>query len=215
MVAYHHPFMFRLLTANLYTENPVPSEIGPILDRVQPDVVAVQELNPEAARAIAARLPHGRLEPSVDFKGMGLASRRPLEVERVALPHRDALVAAGDVTIWCVHLANPVDRPPPWIARRRQVRLLTQRLAAQNGPVLLAGDLNATPAWPAYRRLREELDDGVALWAERLGNKPERTWNYRPGWRPLLRIDHVLVRDLKIHHSFTVEIPGSDHRAVV
>ena len=207
--------MFRLLTANLFSANPVPAEIGPIIDRLEPDVVAVQELNPTAAEAIASRLPHGRLDPSADFKGMGLAARKPLTVERFPLPHRAALVARGDVTLWCVHLANPVDRPPPWKDRRQQVRMIKQQVDGLDGPVLVAGDLNATPTWPAYRRLTEHLDDGVAEWAERNGRKPERTWNYRPGWKPLLRIDHVLVRDLKVNNSFTVEVPGSDHRGLV
>lgn len=215
MLAYHPISMFRLLTANLFAQNPVPAEIGSVLDRVEPDFFAVQELNSIAAEHIASRLPHGRLDPSDDFKGMGLAAREPLQVERFILPHRDALVAPGDITLWCVHLANPVDRRLPWWARRAQVRAIAREIADDRGALLLAGDLNATPLWPAYRRLTEHLDDGVAEWADRQGRQPERTWNYRPGWRPLLRIDHVLVRDLKVHKSFTVEIPGSDHRGVV
>lgn len=207
--------MLRVLTSNLYNGGADPSGYARLLERVDPDVVAAQELSADLAEVIGSRFDHGLLAPADDFKGMGLVSRHPIEVARVPLPHRDALVGSNGITIWCVHLANPVDRPPPIRARRQQVRRITDEIAATDGPTLLVGDLNATPLWPAYRRLRTQLDDGVADWARRNGRRPSRTWGLRPWWPAVLRIDHALVRGLVVLNTFTVRVPGSDHRALV
>ena len=61
-------------------------------------------------------------------------------------------------------------------------------------PFVLAGDMNASPAWPVYRSLAERWDDLVARWAEQSGNRLMPTWAWRPGWPRMLRIDHVFGR---------------------
>ncbi|MFP3913319.1 MAG: endonuclease/exonuclease/phosphatase family protein [Actinomycetota bacterium] len=207
--------MFRVLTANLYNGGASASALDHLLEELRPDVVAAQELAPDAGEVLGARFPHGMVAPALDHTGMALAGSVPLEVRRQPLPHRDALVAEGPVTIWCVHLANPVDAPPPILRRPRQVAALEALLAGSREPTLLVGDLNSTPLWPAYRRLRRHLDDGVAEWAERTGRPARATWGYRPWLPAMLRIDHALVRHLKVHEAFTVRVPGADHRALV
>lgn len=207
--------MLRVLTSNLYNGGADPSAYGRLLDHIDPDVVAAQELSADLAEVIGSRYDHGLLAPADDYKGMGLVSRHPIDVERVHLPHRDALVGSNDVTIWCVHLANPIDRPPPIRQRRAQVGQILDRIISSAGRTLLVGDLNATPIWPAYRRFRAHLDDGVADWARRNGRRPSRTWGLRTWWPPVLRIDHAFVRDLVVLNTFTVRVPGSDHRALV
>lgn len=207
--------MFRVLTANLYNGRADAAGLARVLDEVRPDFMAAQELAPDAARVIGERFSHGMVAPATDHTGMALVGHEPLTVRRQPLPHRDALVAEGSMTMWCVHLANPVDAPPPWRGRRRQVHALESLLTTSTGPTLVVGDLNATPLWPAYRRLTRHLGDGVAEWAETTGRRPPRTWGYRPWWPAVLRIDHALVRDLKVHDSFIVRIPGCDHRGLV
>lgn len=207
--------MFRVLTANLYNGRADAAGLAAVLDRVRPDFMAAQELAPETADVIVDRFPHGMIAPAVDHSGMALVGHEPLSVRRQPLPHRDALVAEGPAIMWCVHLANPVDAPPPGRERRRQVSALADLVEDSEGPALVVGDLNATPMWPAYRRLTRHLEDGVAEWARRNGRRPDRTWGYKPWMPALLRIDHALVRDLKVHDSFTVRIPGCDHRGLV
>lgn len=207
--------MFRVLTANLYNGRADPAGLARVLEELRPDFMAAQELAPDAAEVIADRFPHGMVAPAEDHTGMALVGHDPLPVRRQPLPHRDALVAENEMTIWCVHLANPVDMPPPWTARRRQVEELVARVEESRGPTLLLGDLNSTPVWPAYRRLTRHLQDGVAEWARAAGRRPARTWGYRPWLPAFLRIDHALMRDLKVDGSFTVRIPGCDHRGLV
>ena len=80
---------------------------------------------------------------------------------------------------------------------------------------MVLGDLNAAPGWPSYRRLRRHLDDAAAVIADRNRSRPERTWSLRPGGRPLMRIDHILVNGVAVHDVATVWVKGSDHRALV
>jgi endonuclease/exonuclease/phosphatase (EEP) superfamily protein YafD len=77
------------------------------------------------------------------------------------------------------------------------------------------GDLNATPNWPAYRRLRGRFDDAAEQAARRVGRAPGRTWGPWPGSPRLLRIDHVLVQGLVGTGSRVLPLRGSDHSALV
>ena len=215
--------LLRILTANLYNGRADADALGEILDETRPDVVAAQEMAPSAAAAIAARMPHGIVLPALDHTGAALAATQPIDVQRHSLPHRDALVGRFEhegrpLVIWSVHLANPVDTPLPIRKRRAQVLALEGALAnavLSGGRLVLVGDLNATPLWPAYRRLRHLLSDGVAEWSARTNTRPQGTWSYRPGGRPLLRIDHALTAGVTVHGAKTIVVPGSDHRALL
>lgn len=214
------PVLLRILTANVFNGNADASAFGEILDEVDPDLVATQELAPDVAAVIARRLPHGLLHPALDHRGIGLASRAPIDATRHPLPHRDALVGRTDdgIVVWSVHLANPIDLPPAPGRRRAQVHALSEGLAQQlrsGERIVVVGDLNATPVWPAYRRLRRLLDDGVAEWAANTGRRPGRTWSYHTIRVPLLRIDHALTAGVTVASVRTLTVPGSDHRALV
>lgn len=206
--------MIRVVSANLYNHNVDLDSLAALLEEERPDFLATQELSPAAAGVISDYLPHGRLYPSDDTDGIGIAAASPAPVHRRPLPHRDAMVAEGPFVLWSVHLANPVDAPPPWRARRDQVRELAAAVADVR-PVLVMGDFNATPLWPAYRVLSRVLDDGVADWAARNGRTPDRTWSYRAWTPPLLRIDHAFVGGISLADVRTRLVAGSDHRALI
>jgi endonuclease/exonuclease/phosphatase family metal-dependent hydrolase len=77
----------------------------------------------------------------------------------------------------------------------------------------VCNDLNATPAWPAYRRLAERLRDAAREHAAALGARPERTWGPWHGAPRLLRIDHVFASGARSRHA--PSRPRSDHALVV
>ena len=81
------------------------------------------------------------------------------------------------------------------------------------GPVILAGDFNATLDHWALRRL---LRLGYVDAASQVGNGLSPTWGPQPGRRPaLLAIDHFLDRwRCTVLSTSTHVLPGSDHRAV-
>jgi endonuclease/exonuclease/phosphatase family metal-dependent hydrolase len=207
-----------LLTINLYNGRADAAELADLLDQLRPDVVAAQELAPDAALVLADRFHHGFLRPATDYTGMGLVAARPL-VEMTAVPipgHRGVAGRLGDLLVITIHLANPVMFPPTLALRRRQVEALSSWLShtPHPGQRVLMGDFNATPLWPAYRRLTRLMPDGVAAWAKEQGKRPSRTWGYHPRLPAMLRIDHVLVEGMKVTDSSVHRLRGGDHRAL-
>jgi endonuclease/exonuclease/phosphatase family metal-dependent hydrolase len=219
--------MLRVLSANLWYGRADVAALLELVRALDVAVVAVQELGPRQADALSAALPHGKLEPTPEGMGLGIALRHPGEVERLALPQRDARVAKLSPSGWPglprsveivnAHLANPVvGVPASWRHRRGQVDGLVAYLTSAEGcPRALVGDLNSTPRWPAYRRLVAELDDAAVLAAARAGRAPEPTWGPTPGAPRMLRIDHVLVDAFDVVDFRVFRLPGSDHSAVV
>jgi endonuclease/exonuclease/phosphatase family metal-dependent hydrolase len=220
------PFL-RVVSANLWRGRADGDAFARLVASLEPDAVAVQELVPRHADALARVLPWGLLAPARDYSGMGVALARPGRVTRLSLPCRDAFVAelgpesrdgAGRVELINVHLMAP-HIPPPWRAlavRRAQVRGLLAYLDAVPRPRrALVGDLNATPMWPAYRRLAARLGDGALAAARLRGARPGRTWGLGPAAPRLFRIDHVLLGGLAARDVRVVPVPGGDHHAVV
>jgi endonuclease/exonuclease/phosphatase (EEP) superfamily protein YafD len=84
-----------------------------------------------------------------------------------------------------------------------------------HGARVVCGDLNATPVWPAYRRLAERLRDVVHHHAASAGARAPRTWGPWHGAPRLLRIDHVFATGGRVLDLQTVPVEGSDHSALV
>lgn len=92
--------------------------------------------------------------------------------------------------------------------------LLMPVIAGIAGPVVLAGDFNATPN---HKQLRELSGQGFTSAATESGAGFAFTWPTisKPGF-PIARLDHIMYRGSNWEPtSFTVtDIPGSDHRAI-
>jgi endonuclease/exonuclease/phosphatase family metal-dependent hydrolase len=217
------PARVRLMTANLLNGRADPRSFAEVVDQMSPDVVVTQEMAFDVARVLAERYPHTSLEPRRDHRGQGIASRYPAEFGTLDLPERGGRWARtatplGSMTVAVVHFINPVEFP--WWrsvgARRGQLESLLEWAGTLDpGPFVLAGDLNASPAWPVYRRLAERWEDLAAAGARSEGRRPPRTWAWRPGWPRMLRIDHVLGHGLVATATRVEPVRGSDHAAVV
>jgi vancomycin resistance protein VanJ len=215
----------RVLSANLANGRAHADAFADLVEGAEPDVVLVQELTPGQADALARVLPFGKLEPARDHQGMGIALRDPGSVRRLHLPYRSAFVAevprAADeepVEVVNLHLAAPHVHPVVRRLRDRRAQLdlvLAHLDSAPRRRRVLGGDLNATPLWPAYRRLRARFDDAAVEAARRMGRRPGRTWGPWSGSVRLLRIDHVLVRGLAAAETRVLPLRGSDHSALI
>ncbi len=213
--------VIRVVSANLWNGGAKPEAIGSLLERMAIDIGLFQEVTPLQAEAVAAVLPHGKFLAGTDRHGMGIAARREITVERVPLIYRDAWAADMKLTdgtavrVINMHLKAPHDTAP-WRSvtlRRTQLNGLIHYVKGSlDQPLVLGGDLNSTPIWPAYRRLKAILTDAALEVGNRKGRRPARTWGPWHGAPRLLRIDHVFVNRLTVEDFHVIDI---DHSAVV
>ena len=219
----------RVFSGNLMNGRADPEAFADLVRHSGADVVVVQELSPEQARALGSVFRHGRLEPARDFTGMGIAVRYPAEFDRVPLAFRDARIArlepahwpalTGALEIVNVHIASPgwgMRALTRFRHRRAQSRGLIEYLDGTPGRSrAVLGDFNATPAWPLYRVVAGRLEDLALTHARSRDAKPARTWARWVGGPPLLRIDHCFGSGVRVDDFQVVAIRGSDHSGLV
>ncbi len=215
--------VLRFLTLNAYVGRVSPAAVVAGIRRLSPDVFAIQELTPGLAEdlaeaGVAELLPFSCLEPRPGARGIGLWSRFPLAEIPLAQGTRKAMLRAQldlgwPVTVTVVHLASPVGgRQPAW--QQDMDRLLLE-LTEVTGQHLVAGDFNASRDHGAFRRLlAAQFADSADAAARR--QWPGFTWPAHRPVPPLMRLDHILVSHpgTAVQEARTVEIAGSDHRAV-
>lgn len=216
--------VLRLMTSNLLHDRCDVDHFAEVIADLRPDVVVTQELGVGCTDVLTDFYPNHRLHPAAGFRGRGIATRLDAAFDDIAMPGRDGTSATIDlghtsVRVAGLHLLNPIQYPWWTMVRTRRGQIESLFRWIDDGPaqvpVLVAGDFNASPRWPAYRQVTSRLDDLVADWADRVGRRPERTWGWRPGWPKLLRIDHIFGRGLRADSVQVVGIRGSDHAAVV
>ncbi|MEQ8663301.1 MAG: endonuclease/exonuclease/phosphatase family protein, partial [Gammaproteobacteria bacterium] len=206
--------------------------IARVIEASGADIIALQELDAGRARsrhldqahAIARALAmHYQFFPVViereEHYGIAVLSRLPVELVRaVGLPARGSReprgalwveAAWGDTRLQIINTHLSLNAGE----RRLQVDALDGDVlepASARGPLVLLGDLNATPRAYAYRALGRRLCD-----VERLGG-PDRvraTWFAR---QPIMRLDHIFVSptlrvvDVDVLHTADTRL-ASDH----
>jgi endonuclease/exonuclease/phosphatase (EEP) superfamily protein YafD len=216
----------RLVSANLRYGHADPAAVVRLAQQ-HADVFAVQELTPgEAGRLSAAGIdksfPYRALRARDGPAGVGIWSRYPLQggteydefwlgllTARVQIPG-----VSAESTVVVTHMSAPW--PEPIRGWRDDLARLGETLqqigAAAHGPVMVAGDLNATPDVLEFRRL---LRDGYKDAAEQAGAGLTRTHPADISLPPLFAVDHILTRDCRATSVRTLSVPGSDHRALV
>lgn len=202
---------------NVNTRNPRRAQAVAALAAADADLVAVIEASQEWVQELAAALPghpHVLTHPQDDNFGLALFSRVPLvDAEVLWLPSSPAALTAETrlgsraVTLLLVHPYPPLGSGA--LVRDRQLREVARHAAEVEGPLVVMGDLNATPWTPCVERLREEaqLADGGA------GSGYGATWPAALG--PLgVPIDQVLVRSVVVTAFEVGDANGSDHRSL-
>jgi hypothetical protein len=105
---------------------------------------------------------------------------------------------------------------PPVPGRLRQWRTsfheLTRWVHRTRGPVVLAGDFNASVDHPGMREL---LAGGLRDAHEAAGAGRPPTWPHGRWVPAFVQLDHVLVRGVDVDSADETRIPGTDHDAVI
>jgi endonuclease/exonuclease/phosphatase (EEP) superfamily protein YafD len=183
------------------------------------DLVVVQEVTPAWAHDLArlADYPHRVLLTREDPYGIGVLSRWPLDAVQQEDLAADGLPSlAGRVRFegrslrWlALHTHWPIT-PALARARDRSLDAAAALVRGSEGPIVVLGDLNATPYAPAYADfLRNSgLRDAAAA------TRWQPSW--MAGFWPLaLRIDYVFASPgLCVESSGVGSAIGSDHRPV-
>jgi endonuclease/exonuclease/phosphatase family metal-dependent hydrolase len=102
-----------------------------------------------------------------------------------------------------------------WLAGLIEDGRLTGSLGAgvRGDPVVIAGDLNMLPYASAMRQLRRR---GMVDSFRHTRRRPIGTWSPFPWWPKIPRIDYVLTsQEIVARDCWVVDLPGSDHRAVI
>jgi endonuclease/exonuclease/phosphatase (EEP) superfamily protein YafD len=210
----------RVLAANVHHGTADPDALVALVDRLQPDLLSVEELTPRFARRLAAaglgsRMPNEVLETHRNSSGAGLYSRLPLR--RLPGPQRFFFrmprgeLRLGDgraVRVVGVHPYPPQpDRTSEW-----EEALASLPSAGRGAPWVLAGDFNGTFDQSQFRGV---VDRGYRDAGATAGEGLEPTFPAEGHLIPPVTIDHVLAdRRLGIAEYAVEDVVDSDHHAV-
>lgn len=194
------------------------------------DVLTVSELTAEAVirfreAGIRKVFPYSILEPRPNADGMGLWSRFPL-TDLPRSKYKSAFIAARvrvpgleyEPLVASVHLMSPVaggaNTFEKWQHHITAAKAEFAEYAETASPaaVIIAGDFNATADMRPFRDL---LDVGYRDAVNQTGAGFMPTYSPHPWIPPLIAIDHVLTRNSAAQSIHSVDVPGSDHRALL
>jgi endonuclease/exonuclease/phosphatase family metal-dependent hydrolase len=201
----------RLVSANVFAENPTPAVAVDTLLAAEADVEVAVETSPEF-RVLIEQLDTGHPYATVDDQ-LVVRSRYPIAAmpDPPGLPARRILrltveAPTGAFVLYAVHALNPLSEST-FADQLEWVDGLRAAAAAEELPVVVAGDFNMSDRQLGYRRMTEDLRDAVTAAGWGHSTYPDGIWTPL-----LLRIDHVFVpKDWCAARSRTVDVPGSDH----
>ena len=232
--ASEHSDTIRVMTLNLHAGHDASLEqIGAFIKQHQPDFVALQEVDHYTHRAncrhqndrdfITELAYHSGMQglfcPTIAFSGglygIGLLTRHPfVEVRNHKLPHPTAkmeqrgllegtfVLPGGDTLIVASTHLEAFDS----ISRVEQAQFIQDHFADAPHPVVLAGDLNASPLDPVIKGLSGQ-------WLDCTGSAP--TFSVA---KPNEKIDYIFARPQEQWHavaSQVVPVALSDHFPVI
>lgn len=186
-------------------------------------VLTVNELTPAAVEGLAHAgldrlLPYRYLRPGRAASGTGIWSGHPLSdtVEYDGFTFNQISATAdvpdiGPVAVYAFHPVPPIGHAQVWADELSRLHDILGRAPADR-PVIVGGDFNATYDHSQFRDLLSGRfgDAAEQAGAGHLVTYPTDKWP-----APLVGIDHILTAGACAIAAETVNLPGSDHRALV
>lgn len=218
---------------NVGADNPDPAGAARDLVASGADVLAVEEITPQARGAyekgLAKAYPYHTVLGTVGlWSKLPLSDTRPVDIEMdygplgatkpaaVKLSYNRALrttVAThhGPLAVYVAHLGSARVNPRAgfWTdSRDRNAQALAKAVAAEKSKrVVLLGDLNGTTDDRAFAGLTSRLRSAQDVAGDGFGF----SW---PAKFPVARIDQILVRGVRPESSWVLPATGSDHLPV-
>ena len=214
-----------ICVANVYIDNPTPDLAAKALAQCGADLIVIVESNPAFIEAFdreggLTAFPNRVTDPDdhSDY-AVTIASRLALlggsEVKETdVLRSATAVVAVGSRELTIIGLnAMATVEPGGYHMWGRQIRELTALIPTSDGPLVIAGDLNATGYRPEFRALlRAGLRDAHDSLGKGLNPSFKLSASGPLAMGPVVRLDHVLIG----HGVAALEVAnlapnGSDH----
>lgn len=205
-----------IASANVFLRNHDVRGLAQWLERERPDVVVVLEVTPAYAAGLQTltAYPHRHIIPAAGAFGIAILSRYPLEQVQVVRDAEEIALIRAKIR-WrgqLVGLAALHPMPPQsshyHSIRNRKLQSLADSNAAGDLPMIIAGDLNATPWSNAFAGLEQQG------WRRATSLLPTWPAAWR-GWMGI-PIDHVLVnRRWAVASAVVGPNLGSDHLPVL
>jgi endonuclease/exonuclease/phosphatase (EEP) superfamily protein YafD len=140
------------------------------------------------------------------------AASSPSDVPEMTARNPAATLRLGPtmITLRAVHPFPPTpDQVAQWRATLAELAAWSQHA---RGPLVMAGDFNASVDHPGMRQL---LAGGLRDAHEVAGAGRPPTWPNGRAVPAFVQLDHVLVRGVDVGSAQEVPVPGSDHDAVL
>ena len=156
----HDPVSLKILQANLLSSNRESGKFLSLVDKIDPDVIVLQEINKRwqvDLRVLKKRYPVFAEHPREDNFGAAIFCRQTNAVATIEflsdpdmLPLSRVVISNGskELSIFGVHPLAPITANF-WKWRNDYTLELAGKLANESGPVVVTGDLNNTP-WAHY-----------------------------------------------------------------
>jgi len=222
------PRTLRVLQANILYESDGHDALLEMLRAADADVVVLLEVTSlweSKLKALSDVYPYSRVLPQSGAFGLAVLSRLPVEEWQELSPAESQLPAEArlpailarigvdgrPVNVLAAHVFPPIS-PAAAATRNAQMAALAAIARGQSAPVILLGDLNATPWSPQFKDL---LRDGGLADARR-GHGVNPTWP--TFWPSILRIpiDHCLTTpNITVQDFRTGGATGSDHLPII
>ncbi|MCA9800890.1 MAG: endonuclease/exonuclease/phosphatase family protein [Cyanobacteria bacterium HKST-UBA02] len=212
----------KVLQYNINSHNRSFPGLAAFIKETDADIVCLEEVRPETDEYLRANIPGSyttRISvPRKDNFGIAVYSKLPFDkLEAVSLCKAEIPSITGSFEIAgksghliCTHTLPPINTTV-FDFRNEQLSRLAELVNTYDGPVVLAGDLNASP----YSFYFQQLLSSTGLQDTERGRGLRPTW---PAGLPVfdIPIDHILVKGGLVTLSRDVfDGSGSDHRAVL
>ncbi len=222
-----------VVSHNVAADNPDPAGTARDLASSGADVLALEEITPQAKplyeKELAKEYPHHTVQGTVGlWSKLPLSDTQPVDIKTDYGPLADTKPAdikmtynralrttvatdRGPLAVYVAHLGSARVNPGEGFAtdhRDRGAQALGEAIAAeQNERVVLLGDLNGTLDDRAFADITSQLHSAQAAAGDGFGF----SW---PARFPMVRIDQILVRGVKPESSWSLPATGSDHLPV-
>ncbi|MEZ4661262.1 MAG: endonuclease/exonuclease/phosphatase family protein [Caldilineaceae bacterium] len=234
----------RVMTWNMLYASPLEDEFYTEIQKLQPDIIALQEVPFDIEKAMVALLgdeyPYHRVQSVGSSSGIALWSKLPI-IEAAQANARllgciclKIVVELNErpITVMTTHIRSPeiyyrfrrsiIPRITYFSSRDQDLifRALFKQLAEANRPLILMGDFNTTEQQPNFALLRRQgLTDAHEAAGWGMGftyPNPNLRYSWRRRLPPFIRIDHVLFSsEWRSLAAWTGSISASDHLYVV